>query len=63
MPTPPTTVGRNGGSGIVILRYSDAYTISETTAGGNVLSFSTDESISGEKVTTFTAGDGTIQFS
>ena len=52
-----------GGSGVVILRYPDTYTITETTSGGNVLSFTTDESISGEKVTTFTAGEnGTIQF-
>ena len=55
--------GQNGGSGVVILRYPDNYTITETTSGGNVLTFITDESISGEKVTTFTAGDGTIQFS
>ena len=56
--------GGNGGSGIVILRYSDAYTISETTSGGNVLSFSTDDiTVPGTKITTFTAGDGTIQFS
>jgi hypothetical protein len=52
-----------GGSGVVILRYPDAYTISETTSGGNVLSFTTDDTtVSGTKITTFTAGDGTIEF-
>jgi hypothetical protein len=54
------TVARFGGSGIVILRYPDAYTITETTSAQ--LTFTTDESISGEKVTIFTGGDGTIQF-
>ena len=54
--------GGNGGSGIVILRYPYAYTISETTAGGNVLSFTT-ATVGSDKVTTFTAGDGTIEFS
>ena len=58
-----TTSGA-GGSGIVILRYPDAYTITETTSGGDVLSFTTDDTtVSGTKITTFTAGDGTIQFS
>lgn len=52
----------NGGSGVVILRYPNTFTISETTSGGNVLSFTTATDGS-DKVTTFTAGDGTIQFS
>lgn len=54
----------SGGSGVVIIRYPDNYTISETTSGGNVLSFTTDDStVAGTKITTFTAGDGTIEFS
>lgn len=59
------STGGSGGSGVVILRYPDAYTISETTSGGNVLSFTTDDTtVSGTKITTFTAGEnGTIQFS
>ena len=58
-----TGAGGSGGSGVVILRYPDAYTISETTSGGNVLSFTTATDGS-DKVTTFTAGEnGTIQFS
>ena len=53
-----------GGSGVVILRYPSGYTISETTSGGNVLSFTTDDTtVAGTKITTFTAGDGTIEFS
>jgi len=54
--------GGNGGSGVVILRYPNTYTISETTSGGNVLSFTT-ATVGSDKVTTFTAGDGTIEFS
>ena len=51
-----------GGSGVVILRYPDAYTISETTSP-TVLTFTTATDGS-DKVTTFTAGEsGTIQFS
>jgi hypothetical protein len=48
----------NGGSGIVILRYPDAYTI--TIGAGLTGSTATDGS---DKVTTFTAGTGTISFS
>ena len=52
----------NGGSGVVILRYPNTYTISETTSP-TVLTFSTATDGS-DKVTTFTAGDsGTIEFS
>lgn len=59
------TAGAAGGSGVVILRYPSIYSISETTSGGNVLTFSTTQVNSNtEKVTTFTAGEnGTIQFS
>ena len=52
----------SGGSGVVILRYPSGYSISETTAGGNVLTFNTYTEGSND-VTVFTAGDGTIQFS
>jgi len=58
-----TQRGGAGGSGVVILRYPDAYTITETTSGGNVLSFTTDDStVADTKITTFTVGDGTIEF-
>lgn len=50
--------GTKGGDGVVILKYPDTYTI---TAGGNLVS-STSTS-SGYKITTFTAGTGTISFS
>ena len=54
--------GGAGGSGVVILRYPDAYTISETTSP-TVLTFNTYTEGS-DKVTVFTAGEnGTIQFS
>ena len=55
----------NGGSGVVIIRYPDTYTIQETTSGGNVLTFTTDSTtVANTKITTFTAGtSGTIQFS
>jgi len=56
-----TRVGGNGGSGVVILRYPSAYTITETTSP-TVLTFNTYTEGS-DKVTVFTAGDGTIQFS
>jgi hypothetical protein len=57
-------IGAQGGSGVVILRYPSDYTITETTSGGDVLSFTTDDTtVSGTKITTFTAGtNGTIQF-
>lgn len=50
--------GNNGGSGVVIIKYPDIFTI--TNPGGG-LTFSTASS-GGFKVTTFTAGTGTIQF-
>ena len=51
--------GGAGGSGIVILRYSNIYTITEV--GGSGLTFSTATSGS-DKITSFTAGTGNIQF-
>jgi hypothetical protein len=48
-----------GGSGIVILKYVDTFTI--TNPGGG-LTFSTPAAAGGFKVTSFTAGTGTIQF-
>ncbi len=50
--------GGNGGSGIVILRYPNSYTV--TIGSGLTGSTATDGS---DKVTTFTAGTGTISFS
>jgi hypothetical protein len=50
--------GGAGGSGVVILRYPDAYTISNPGGG---LTFSTS-TVGSDKVTTFTAGTGNIQF-
>lgn len=52
--------GGAGGSGVVILRYPNAYTISETTSAQLTFTTAPDGS---DKVTTFTGGDGTIQFS
>jgi len=56
-----TAAAGNGGSGVVILRYPDTYTIVETTS---VLTFTTDStSVANTKITTFTAGiNGIIQF-
>ena len=48
---------QNGGSGIIILRYPNTYTI--TISAGLTGSTATDGS---DKVTTFTAGTGTISF-
>jgi hypothetical protein len=50
------TVGAAGGSGIVILRYSNVYAL--TATGTLVKSTATDGN---SKVTTFTAGTGDIQ--
>ena len=50
--------GANGGSGVVILRYPSAYTI---TAGGSLTS--STATVGTDKVTTFTAGSDTITFS
>jgi hypothetical protein len=54
---PVTDVGGNGGSGIVILKYANTFTISNSGGG---LTFSTSTSGS-DKITTFTAGTGSIQ--
>ena len=56
--------GGTGGSGVVIIRYPDSYTVTETTSPA-VLTFTTDSSsVSGYKITKFTAGtNGTIKFS
>jgi hypothetical protein len=48
-----------GGSGVVILKYAEAFTI--TNPGGG-LTFSTSTAVPGFKITTFTAGTGNIQF-
>jgi hypothetical protein len=53
------TTGGAGGSGVVIIKYPDTYTI--TNPGGGLTS--STSSSGGFKVTTFTAGTGTIQFS
>ena len=50
--------GGNGGSGIVIIKYPDTFTLS----GGSGLTFTTSTAVSGYKVTTFTAGTGTVSF-
>jgi len=53
--------GGNGGSGIVILRYPSAYAIDFQTGVGFISSTATLSATS-EKVTTITAGSGTITF-
>ena len=50
--------GGNGGSGIVILRFPKAYTL--TVSEG--LTY-TDTELDGDKIYTFTAGTGTVEFS
>jgi hypothetical protein len=50
--------GGNGGSGVVIIRYPSALTVS--VGAGLTASTST---VGANKVTTFTAGTGTISFS
>jgi hypothetical protein len=49
--------GGNGGSGLVIIRYPNTYAIT----GGTGLTFTTT-TVGSDKVTTFTAGTGNIQF-
>ena len=51
-------LGGAGGSGVVILKYADTYTITNSDGG---LTFSTSSG-SGYKTTVFTAGTGSIQF-
>lgn len=48
----------NGGSGVVVIRYANYFTLS--ASGGLTLSTTTDGS---DKITTFTAGTGNISFS
>jgi hypothetical protein len=49
--------GSAGGSGVVILKYADSMTL--TISGGLTSSTATS---GGFKVTTFTAGTGTVSF-
>ena len=53
-----TFSGGNGGSGVVIIKYAN--TLSPTISGG--LTSSTSTAVLGFKITTFTAGSGTITF-
>jgi hypothetical protein len=53
-----TFSGGNGGSGVVIIKYAN--TLSPTISAG--LTSSTSTAVSGYKVTTFTAGSGTVTF-
>jgi hypothetical protein len=56
-----TRVGGNGGSGVVILRYSDTYTI---TVGSGITEATGSPFTEGsDKVSVFTGGTGTISFS
>ena len=49
----------DGGSGVVILRYTNSYTLSEPGGSGLTISHAIDGS---DRVTTVTAGTGTVQF-
>ena len=60
LPTPATSIGRNGGSGVVILRYSSVYTI--TVGAGITQSSGSPFTEGSDKVSVFTAGTGNIQF-
>lgn len=51
--------GMNGGSGIVILKYTDNFTISNPGGG---LTISTPAAIGGFKVSSITAGTGSVRF-
>jgi Fe-S cluster assembly iron-binding protein IscA len=53
------SAGSNGGSGVVIIRYPSGYTVSETTSAQLTFNTYTEGS---DKVTVFTGGDGTIEF-
>jgi hypothetical protein len=52
-----TYAGANGGSGVVILKYSSQYTI---TIGAGLTG--TTETVGLNKVTTITAGTGTVSW-
>ena len=55
------TAGATGGSGVVILRYPDTYSI---TVGAGLITGVLNQAVGvGEKYTTFTEGTGTITFS
>ena len=60
LPTPATSIGRNGGSGVVILRYPSVYTI--TVGAGITQSSGSPFTEGSDKVSVFTAGTGNIQF-
>jgi hypothetical protein len=51
--------GANGGSGIVIVKYPDTFTISNPGGG---LTISTPAAAGGFKTSTITAGTGNVQF-
>ena len=53
--------GGTGGSGLVILKYPSSLTISNP--GGGLTSVTDSSNVAGYKITTFTAGTGSIQWS
>ena len=55
-------VGGNGGSGVVILRYPDAYETA-ISSGGGLVNQVDSTTVSGYKIEKITAGSGTITFS
>ena len=57
--SPAPCQGGNGGSGVVILKYPDAFTISNPAGG---LTISTPSASGGYKVSTITAGTGNVQW-
>ena len=54
--------GADGGSGVVILRYPDAYS-TQLSSGGGLFSSVDSTTVAGYKIETITAGSGTITFS
>jgi len=58
-----STPGMNGGSGIVILRYSSTYSITPASGSGGFVYTTDTTTVSGTSITIFTAaGGGNIQF-
>ena len=55
---PANGLGSSGGSGIVVFKYPSSYSISQS--GG--LTLSTSTAVSGYKITSVTAGSGTVTF-
>jgi hypothetical protein len=55
----PMLAGGNGGSGILLVKYPNNYSI--TNISGNLIS-TTSTAVAGFKITTFTSGTGTIEF-